>query len=154
MEMGLAGKMKLSVVKGKIPRPEEETPQQDRWDRCNVVVMSWIMNSVSPKIGESLIHSRCCIQAWSELHLLFGTSNDVALFNLRRNMSSFIQGDMNIATYYGKLKKFWDDEDALDEYELYEKGTLCKYSQVMAEKKTRGRIIQFLMGFTDTYIPI
>lgn len=154
MEMALAGKMKLNFIKGKVPRPDEESPQRERWDRCNAVVMTWILNSVSQEIGESHIHSRCCIQAWSELQLLFGTSNDVALFNLRRDISSLTQGDMNISTYYGKLKRFWGDEDFLDEFELCEMGRACKSSQAMAEKKVRDIIIQFLMGLNDHYVPV
>lgn len=135
MEMALSGKMKLSFIRGKIPKPEEDPYQQERWDRCNAVVMSWILNSVCREIGESLIHSRCCIQAWSELQLLFGTSNDVALFNLRREIAALTQGDMKTAQYYGKLNKLWGDEDSLDEFELCDKGSICKSTQAITEKK-------------------
>ncbi|CAM8908410.1 unnamed protein product [Rhodiola kirilowii] len=56
MEMALEIKMKLGLVRGEFPRPTDAY-QGPRWDKYNNVVLSWIINSISPEIGSSLIHS-------------------------------------------------------------------------------------------------
>ncbi|KAL9674278.1 hypothetical protein QQ045_030549 [Rhodiola kirilowii] len=66
MEMALGIKMKLAFVRGQFPRPIDPY-QGARWDKCNNVVLSWLINSVSPEIGSSLIHAANCTKAWEIL---------------------------------------------------------------------------------------
>ncbi|KAL9664500.1 hypothetical protein QQ045_019903 [Rhodiola kirilowii] len=73
-----------------------------RWERCNNVIFSWIINSVSKEIGASLIHAFDCIAAWNDLKERFGGSNDSSLFSIQQEIAGLMQGDMSIAKYYGK----------------------------------------------------
>ncbi|KAL9674123.1 hypothetical protein QQ045_030393 [Rhodiola kirilowii] len=78
MEMALGIKMKLGFVRGEFSRPVDAY-QGARWDKCNNVVLSWIINSVSPEIGSSLIHSTDCMSAWEDLEECLGRSRGALL---------------------------------------------------------------------------
>ncbi|KAL9688394.1 hypothetical protein QQ045_032815 [Rhodiola kirilowii] len=54
MEMALGIKMKLGFLRGDFPRPVDAY-QGARWDKCNNIMLAWIINSVSPEIGSCLI---------------------------------------------------------------------------------------------------
>ncbi|CAM8878028.1 unnamed protein product [Rhodiola kirilowii] len=153
MEMALSGKMKLGFVQGKFPRPTDAL-QEARWVKCNSVIHSWLINSVSKEIASSLVHSVDCIQAWQELQMQFGSSNALALANVHKEIAVLTQGDMSVASYFGKLRKLWGDKESLDEEDLCTLGLACKSTKTMMLRKERNKNIKFLMGLNDAYIPI
>ncbi|CAM8891122.1 unnamed protein product [Rhodiola kirilowii] len=154
MEMALGGKMKLEFVQGKIPKPTDDDYQKARWMKCNNVIHSWLINPVSKEISSSLIHSVDCMQAWSDLQMQFGSSNILTLANIHKEIAELTQGDMTVASYFGKLRKLWGDEESLDEEEICNLGFACKSTQTMMKRKVRNKIIKFLMGLNDVYIPV
>ncbi|CAM8978347.1 unnamed protein product [Rhodiola kirilowii] len=151
--MALSGKMKLAFVQGKIPRPDD-AHQLARWMKCNSVIHSWLINSVSKEIASSLVHSVDSIQAWEDLHMQFGSSNVLTLANVHKEIANLTQGDMSVASYFGKLRKLWGEKESLDEEELCTLGTACKSTQTLMKRKERNKIIKFLMGLNDVYIPV
>ncbi|CAM8999013.1 unnamed protein product [Rhodiola kirilowii] len=106
MEMALGIKMKLGFVRGEFPRPIDAY-QGARWDKCNNVVHSWIINSVSPEIGASLIHAADCIHAWEDLEERFSGSNDFTVFSIQHEIAMLMQDDKSIAQNYNKLIQLW-----------------------------------------------
>ncbi|CAM9000088.1 unnamed protein product [Rhodiola kirilowii] len=81
MEVALGVKMKIDFVKGNFPSPTDPY-QLARWEKCNNVIFSWIINSVSKKFCASLIHAFDCVSAWNDLNERFGGSNDSSLFSI------------------------------------------------------------------------
>ncbi|CAM8883292.1 unnamed protein product [Rhodiola kirilowii] len=149
--MALGIKMKLGFVRGAFPRPED--PYQDaRWDKCNNVVLSWIINSVSPEIGCSLIHSSDCMHAWEDLEERFSGSNDFTIFSIQQEIAMLMQGDKTIAQYYNKLIQLWGDEDALTQETSCDLGSRCKARKCSNDRKMRDRRMKFLMGLNDVYV--
>ncbi|MCI32704.1 retrovirus-related pol polyprotein from transposon TNT 1-94, partial [Trifolium medium] len=52
----LGGKLKLEFVDGSFPVPIDQfDPSFRAWNRCNMLVHSWIMNSVSDSIAQSIV---------------------------------------------------------------------------------------------------
>ncbi|KAL9673723.1 hypothetical protein QQ045_029984 [Rhodiola kirilowii] len=70
MEMVLGIKSKQGFVQGRFPKPSDPY-QLTRWERCNNVILSWIINSVSKEIASSIIHCNDCIHAWNTLQMRF-----------------------------------------------------------------------------------
>ncbi|CAM8957069.1 unnamed protein product [Rhodiola kirilowii] len=112
--MALGIKMKLDFVRGEFPRPTDAY-QGARWDKCNNVVLSWLIDSVSPEIGSSLIHADNCMHAWEDLEERFCGSNDFMVFSIQQEIALLMQDDKSIAQYYNKLVQLWGDKDALTE---------------------------------------
>nr|GLL46475.1 uncharacterized protein LOC109150247 [Ipomoea trifida] len=55
LSMALSCKNKIKFVNGSILKPDENDPKFDVWGRCNDMVMSWIVRSLSPTIGRSVL---------------------------------------------------------------------------------------------------
>lgn len=63
----LGGKMKYDFVDGSIPVPTDLDPLFRAWSRCNMLVHSWIMNSVTESIGQSIVFIENAVDVWNDL---------------------------------------------------------------------------------------
>ena len=55
MIMALTAKNKIGFVDGSISKPDPTDPLFLSWTRCNNMVLSWLLNSVSKEIAGSII---------------------------------------------------------------------------------------------------
>jgi len=55
MRRALAMKKKFKFVDGSIKVPDEEDLNRGAWERCNNLVHTWIINSISPSIAQSVV---------------------------------------------------------------------------------------------------
>lgn len=74
MERALNIKEKLEFVRGDFSRPTDPH-HLVRWERCDAVVLTWIINSVAPNIAKTLTHSKNAQEAWLVLLVRFSGSN-------------------------------------------------------------------------------
>nr|KYP33640.1 hypothetical protein KK1_045498 [Cajanus cajan] len=74
--MALIFKNKMGFLNGSIPKPAFIDPFYPHWEYCNKLLMSWLLNSLSPSIAQSVI--------------FFETAIDI-LTNIRERFS---QGDL------------------------------------------------------------
>ncbi|CAM8973249.1 unnamed protein product [Rhodiola kirilowii] len=154
MTRALGIKAKFGFVQGLFPRPTNDPYQLARWERCNGVILSWIINSVTDDIAASLVHSVSCTQAWINLQKRFGGDNSMREYSITKEISLLMQGDMNVSTYFGKLLQLWGDEDSYEDYELCELGDKCKSTMCMNDKKLKTRTQKFLMGLNDIHASV
>ncbi|XP_071724495.1 uncharacterized protein [Rutidosis leptorrhynchoides] len=75
MTMALRSKVKFNFVNGKIKKPEEEDATYSDWDRCNITVSCWIMNSVQPSIQPSISRFNTAFEMWRDLQARFSKTN-------------------------------------------------------------------------------
>nr|GLL38011.1 uncharacterized protein LOC109150247 [Ipomoea trifida] len=71
MSMALSCKNKIKFVNGSILKPEENDPKFEVWGRCNDMVMSWIVRSLSPTIGQSVLWIDTAYGIWRDLKRRF-----------------------------------------------------------------------------------
>ncbi|PNX74638.1 retrovirus-related Pol polyprotein from transposon TNT 1-94, partial [Trifolium pratense] len=63
MKRALGAKMKFDFVTGVIAMPDDDfDPAYRAWHRCNQLISSWILNSVSPSIAQSLQQEICALR--------------------------------------------------------------------------------------------
>lgn len=55
MKRALGVKNKLLFLDGSIPIPPTDDLNRSAWERCNYMVHSWILNSVSPQIAQTIV---------------------------------------------------------------------------------------------------
>lgn len=67
MRIGLLGKSKLGFVDGKFPKTSFAPELFDIWEKCNVVVLSWIMNAVKPSLLSSVVYGGDAHKVWCDL---------------------------------------------------------------------------------------
>lgn len=118
MLIALTTKNKVGFINGSCPEPEINSNLYTSWTRCNNMVISWLLNSLSKEISESVIISSTAKDLWNELEERFGQSCGTRLFQLQKELSILNQGSNDIAGYYTKLKHIWDKLDTLGAYEI------------------------------------
>ncbi|XP_062075092.1 uncharacterized protein LOC133779111 [Humulus lupulus] len=104
----VGAKNKTGFLTGTIPQPSSDHHLFDSWSRCNQMVMSWIIHSVSPEIKSSIIYLDSAVAMWTELNTRFNQGNGPRIFDLRTSLISFQQGDDSVSAYFTKLKAIWD----------------------------------------------
>jgi hypothetical protein len=56
MRRALGAKLKLEFIDGTLPQPLDHfDPSIRAWNRCNMLVHPWILNSVSESIAQSIV---------------------------------------------------------------------------------------------------
>ncbi|KHN30918.1 hypothetical protein glysoja_017455, partial [Glycine soja] len=65
--MALASKNKIGFLTSAIPIPTPDDPTYSSWERCNTLLMSWLINSISPSIMQSIIYLDRAIGVWNDL---------------------------------------------------------------------------------------
>ncbi|GKC46985.1 ribonuclease H-like domain-containing protein, partial [Tanacetum coccineum] len=90
-----------------------------QWDGCNVVVLTWIMNSVSSHVYVGLVYFVDTASVWKELESTYDKVNVSVIFNLLQRITSIEQGS-SVADYYHRLNSLWRDFDALTNLPTYD----------------------------------
>ena len=93
MKRPLIVENKFRFVNGTLPAPSDFDPTFDLWDRCNNLVLSWILNSVEPSIAGSIEYIDLASVSWKLLHDRFSHADRVRVFELQLEMFSLKQGN-------------------------------------------------------------
>ncbi|KAH7679687.1 Zinc finger CCHC-type protein [Dioscorea alata] len=101
------------------------------WERCNSMVISWILNALSSEIAGSIVYMSSASEMWLELIERFGQLN----------------GSSNIITYYTRIKGLWDEIQTLCNLPQCS----CGASQELHKLEEGQKLMQFLMGLNESY---
>jgi len=84
MGRALGGKMKFEFVDGSISLIVDEfDPLFRAWNQCNMLVHSWIVNSVSPSIAPSIVFMGNACDVWVDLKEQFAQGDLVRISELK-----------------------------------------------------------------------
>ncbi|XP_059315403.1 uncharacterized protein LOC132066014 [Lycium ferocissimum] len=151
MWIALTAKNKAGFIDGSTPEPEIGTDLRNAWGRANNMVISWILNSLSRDISESVLYYANAKDIWEELEARFGQSSGARLYQLQKELSDLIQGPTDIATYFTKIKRLRDELDTLDSFIPCSCICSCKAKEKNIKSKQDERLVKFLLGLNDSY---
>ncbi|XP_071699604.1 uncharacterized protein [Rutidosis leptorrhynchoides] len=151
MMIALNAKNKLKIVTKEYREPAIGTDLRSLWERNNDMIISWILNTVSEEIGNSLNFINSASSLWDELHEHYAQIDGHRIYQLANNISQLKQGNNTIEVYYHKLKGLWDETDALEAPYMCSCTCTCENGRLNGEREQRKRLIQFLMGLDDSY---
>ncbi|XP_019188795.1 PREDICTED: uncharacterized protein LOC109183034 [Ipomoea nil] len=109
MEMALLSKNKLGFVDGTVVAPDVSDVKFPYWRRCNNMVATWIMRSLSPEIAQTVLWVGTAERIWKTLKSRFSEADIFRVSDLRAEMHQICQGDLSIGAYFAKLKALWDE---------------------------------------------
>lgn len=109
IKIALGAKTKLGFIDGKCKQPKENESKCEQWLKFDCMVRSWILNSIAKDIEEVFLYVNSAKELWEELKERFGECNGPLLYQIQREISIVTQGDLTVAQYYTKLKKYWDE---------------------------------------------
>ncbi|XP_070055549.1 uncharacterized protein [Nicotiana tomentosiformis] len=127
MRITLQAKRKIGFVLGTCKKDSFESELHEDWETCNAIVLSWIMNTVSPNLLSGIVYA-------SNAHLVWE--------DLRERDSHHLTGTDSVSAYFTKLKELWAEYDAM---------VSIPNSKGYVEHLQQQRLMQFLSGLNETY---
>ncbi|XP_019248743.1 PREDICTED: uncharacterized protein LOC109228009 [Nicotiana attenuata] len=142
MLIGLSCKNKLGIVNGTIPKPSEISVLFESWVRCNDMVTVWILNSLDTEIRGSVMYTESAQKLWKEIEQRYEKANGTKVFQIRKDLASIFQGSSNIASYFSRIKKLWDELA----YSITYPDCTCGCKEAFRKIKEEQKVHQFFDG--------
>lgn len=86
----LSAKNKTGFISGSCAAPDPCSNDYQPWSRCNDMVTSWLLNSLSREIADSVIYSRSAKELWTSLEHRFGQSNGAKLYHRNIQIKGYL----------------------------------------------------------------
>jgi len=119
----------------------------EHWETCNALVLSWIMNIVSPSLLSGIVYASNAFLVWEDLKERFDKVNYMRIYQLHREINTIVQGTNSVAEYFTKLKELWSEFDAM----VPSIDCGCDKGKGNMEHLQQQRLLQFLGGLNDSY---
>ncbi|XP_031494235.1 uncharacterized protein LOC116260215 [Nymphaea colorata] len=150
MTMALLAKNKMSFVDGSLPKPTSPASLVISWERCNNMVISWLLNAIHKPLMPTVVYAKEAAFVWKELKIRFTQSNAPRLYQIQQQIINCKQGQSPISIYYTRIKGLWDEYDAYVTPPVCDCGAIKKLTEI----QERDKLIQFLMSLNESYGPI
>ncbi|GKA51300.1 hypothetical protein Tco_0744496 [Tanacetum coccineum] len=76
-----------------------------RWIRCNYMVTCWILNSMIDEPSDAFLYVDSDYELWKEIYERYGLSNRPLIYQIERELSNVVQGNLSVAAYFNKMKR-------------------------------------------------
>ncbi|XP_075080014.1 uncharacterized protein LOC142165337 [Nicotiana tabacum] len=147
----LSVKNKLGFINGDCKRLDLDSPNFRLWERCDDMVTSWILNSLTKEIADSVEYVANAFELWRELEDRYDQTNGTKLYQIQKEINDLSQGSLDITSYYTKMKKLWEELNTLITKSHCACNCSCGAKESMHKAEQDKRLIQFLMGLNETY---
>lgn len=98
-------KGKIGHIDGKNVRPKISDNAYADWGINDITVMSWLLNSMSPKITESFLFLGYVKEIWDSVGEKYRTRENLAwIYQLQQEISRSVKGDKAFHVYFSNLK--------------------------------------------------
>ncbi|KAJ8440270.1 hypothetical protein Cgig2_001605 [Carnegiea gigantea] len=121
MEIHLSTKRKLVLVQGTLARATDDPVKEDRWDSCNNLVISWVMNSVKYRLNKDV-------------------------YSIRQNRGSVSDYYMRIKGIWAELDSMMDLSKV-----LVANKEIANFLHAFGRMQEEQKLFQFLNGLDDVY---
>ena len=137
----------VGFVDGTVKRSQFTGDLTRLWDRCNAIVVSWILCNVSKDLHSGVLFCSDAHLIWEDLKERFNKVNSSQIFQLHKELFTLVQGVASVSIYYSRLKDLWDGYDSIMP------PPSCNYpkSRDFYYHLQYQRMLQFLMGLNDNY---
>ncbi|XP_071739759.1 uncharacterized protein [Rutidosis leptorrhynchoides] len=151
MIIALNVKNKLKIVTNEYTEPAANSTLRPLWERTNNMIISWISNTVTDEISNSLNFINTVSDLWKELQEHYSQIDGHRIYQLANDISQLKKNKCSIEVYYHKLKGLYDETDALEAQYICSYICTCENGRLNGEREQRKRLIQFLMGIEESY---
>jgi len=104
MITALSAKNKVEFINGNAPEPLRTDRTYSAWSRCNNMVVSWIVHSVSVAIRQSILWMNKAEEIWDDLKSRYAQGDLLRVSDLQQEASSMKQGTLTVTEYFTKLR--------------------------------------------------
>ncbi|KAJ0479698.1 putative transcription factor interactor and regulator CCHC(Zn) family [Helianthus annuus] len=150
MHLALMAKNKLGFIDESCKRSTTDDVLASQWDRCNSIVLTWILNSVSDELYVGQVYSKLASEVWDDLKETYNKIDGSVVFGLFQKINSVSQNGASVSEYYHKINTMWKQFDAM----LQLPSCTCQASTKFNEFNHLIKLMQFLMGLDGVYQPV
>lgn len=144
ISLALGGRSKLGYVNGTIKPPETSSATFDAWQSNDQLVMSWILNSMEPKLSEIFSYSDSSHILWESIKEMYDSQHNAArVFELKKSLAGLKQGNQTFIQHLGSMKSMWNELD------LYRPHTT--ESAVLLKRADEDKVFQLLASLGVEY---
>uniref|UniRef100_A0A2N9FA47 Integrase catalytic domain-containing protein n=1 Tax=Fagus sylvatica TaxID=28930 RepID=A0A2N9FA47_FAGSY len=119
VELYVTGKGKLGYLTGEKIKPAISDPSFSTWVEENAMLMSWLLNSMTPDINASFLRLPTAHDIWDAVAQTYFTGNDASqIYELRRKAHETRQQGKSLASYFSALQTIWQELDFLNPYDM------------------------------------
>ncbi|XP_009761181.1 uncharacterized protein LOC107806348 [Nicotiana tabacum] len=147
MGIPILGRNKRGSIDGICKRENYSTNLIDLWERCNAIVLSWLMNYVSPELLSGMVYSSNDNEVWDDLKERFHKVDCSRIFQINREIATARQGTSSISTYFSKLRVLCAEFDSLAPIPGHDTANSSEFVQFMEHQK----LLKFLMRLNESY---
>ncbi|KAK4254093.1 hypothetical protein QN277_009521 [Acacia crassicarpa] len=153
MRNALLSKNKLQFINRSIPVPQSSDLIYLAWQRCNMMVLSWITRSITPSLAQSVLWIDHLSDVWDDLQAQFSQNDVFRLADLQEDIQNLRQGDLTVNDYFTQLKILWDKFLIYRSILAYSCSSKCSCGVLDIYKKhlDQDYVIRFLKGLSDRF---
>jgi len=153
MMTALSAKNKLEFIDGTTVEPSIKDATYQAWKRCNNMVVSWIVHSVSPSIRQSILWMNKAEEIWNDLKSRYFQGDLLRVSDLQMEASSIKQGDLTVTEFFTKLRVIWDELDNFRPDPTCNCKVKCPCNPIslISKRKNEDHAMQFLRGLNEQY---
>ena len=146
MVTALSAKNKVEFINGNALEPLRTDRTYNAWSRCNNMVVSWIVHSVSVAIRQSILWMNRAEEIWNDLKSRYAQGDLLRISDLQQEASSMKQGTLSVTEYFTKLRIIWDEIENFrpDPTCSCTIKCTCSVLTIIAQQKLEDRAMQFL----------
>nr|KYP76196.1 Retrovirus-related Pol polyprotein from transposon TNT 1-94 [Cajanus cajan] len=151
--MGILTKNKEGFIDGSIQEPSADSSIRPFWQRCNTMVLGWLVRSMSAEIAQSIIWRSRASEVWAELKERLSHADLFRISEIQEEIYSLKQGDLSITKYYTSMKTLWDELEILDPIPTCVCNAKCTCNALMNLNRHRNTetTVRFLRGLNEQY---
>lgn len=153
MKCALGTKNKFAFVDGSVPIPPMDDLNRNAWKHCDNLIHSWIINSVSPQIAQTIVFYEYNIDVWIESQERFSKVDQIHVASLRSSINNLKQGDKFVLDYFTEMKSLWEELNSHLPMPMCTCPYPCRCESMRTARNFRmeDQVIQFLTGLNDNF---
>ncbi|GAU41109.1 hypothetical protein TSUD_139780 [Trifolium subterraneum] len=151
MRRALGGKIKYEFIDGTIPPVLD--PTYRAWNRCNDLVHSWILNSVSESIAQSIVFIEHAVDAWNDLKDRFSQGDLVRISELMQEIYAFKQDSKFVTEFFSEFKVLWEELEIYMPIPNCVCRSRCSCDSMLKARSNHALLhaIRFLTGLNENF---
>lgn len=146
--MYLCGKEKDEYISKEMTIPTETAPPYKAWKRDNNMVKTWLINSMTPEVGENFLLYKTASQIWEAAQETYSSIDNTAeLFSIESSIYDLKQGEGSVTDYYNPLLRLWHQLEMFESLLWKCPADAIFYSGLVEKKRT----FKFLSGLNREF---
>ncbi|KAK1406225.1 hypothetical protein QVD17_41514 [Tagetes erecta] len=150
VKLALRAKNKMGFIDKTCIKSKTDKVLENQWDRCNSVVLTWLLNYVSEELYVGQVYSELASEVWEDLKETYDRVDGSVMFGLYQKINSVTKNGSTVSDYYHRINTMWKQFDAMVQLP----SCTCQASKDFNDFNQLIKLMQFLMGLDDIYQPV